>query len=97
MEKAYEMAISKKEDWKSIPPTYNNLTDNRTMEWAITQDLTEIKKELENLVEMTDKLNQRIVGGLQQKSIKEWATIIQLVEDYSATMEQKIKEVAEFF
>ena len=84
----------KVEDWVNTPPQYNNLTDNRTVEWGMVQKLTEIKKEFEALAKLADGLDSRLVGGLQQGSIKEWEEIAQLLSKFEVEVEQRMKAIS---
>lgn len=82
------------EDWKNTPPQYNNLTDNRTVEWGMVQELTDIKEEFEALAKLADNLNTRLVGGLQQGSIKEWEEIAQLLSQFEEEVGQRMEEIS---
>lgn len=82
------------DDWKNTPPQYNNLTDNRTVEWGMVQELTDIKEEFEALAKLADNLNTRLVGGLQQGSIKEWEEIAQLLSQFEEEVEQRMEEIS---
>ena len=84
-------------NWKNIPPQYNNLTDNRTVEWGITQELTNNKEDFEALATLADNLNIRLVGGLQQGSIKDWETIAQLLSQFVEEIEQKMEAISDKF
>ena len=82
------------DDWKNTPPQYNNLTDNRTVEWGMVQELTDIKEEFEALAKLADNLNTRLIGGLQQGSIKEWEEIAQLLSQFEEEVEQRMEEIS---
>ena len=82
------------DDWKNTPPQYNNLTDNRTVEWGMVQELTDIKEEFEALAKLANNLDTRLVGGLQQGSIKEWEEIAQLLSQFEEEVEQRMEEIS---
>ena len=92
-----DIKVMKTEDWSSIPPQYNNLTDNRTVEWGIAQELTDIKQEFTALAELADNLNTRLVGGLQQGSIKEWEEIAQLLSQFEEEIAQRMETISDKF
>lgn len=85
------------EDWKSAPPQYNNLTDNRTVEWGIVQELSDIEEEFAALAKLANGLNTRLVGGLQQGSIKEWKEIAKLLSQFEEEVEQRMEAISDKF
>lgn len=92
-----DIEVMETENWKNTPPQYNNLTDNRTVEWGISQELTNIKEEFAALSKLADNLNTRLVGGLQQGSIKDWETIAQLFLQFEEEIEQRMDAISEKF
>ena len=93
MNKKFIQAIGAK-DWKNIPPQYDNITDTRTVEWGIVQELIEIRDKCAALAELADNLNILLVGGLQQGSIKDWGTIAQLLYQFRETVEQEVGKIS---
>ena len=85
------------EDWREVPPKYDNLTDNRTMEWAMAEEIGDVKKELQKLVDLTDALSNKFAGGLQQGTITEWEQIAEMLSNYADVMEQKMETITERF
>lgn len=92
-----DIKVMETEDWRSIPPQYNNLTDNRTVEWGIAQELTDIEEEFAALAKLASNLNTRLVGGLQQGSIKEWEEIAQLLSQFEEEVEQRMEAISDKF
>lgn len=84
-------------NWADVPPKYDNLTDNRTMEWAMIEEIGDVKKELQKLVDLTDALSNKFVGGLQQGTITEWEQIAEMLSNYADVMEQKMETIIERF
>jgi hypothetical protein len=84
----------KTKDWKNTPPQYNNLTDNRTVEWGMIQELTDLEEEFEALAKLANNLNTHLVGGLQQGSIKEWEEIAQLLSQFEEEVEQRMEAIS---
>ena len=94
---AEDIKVVKTEDWRNTPPQYNNLTDNRTVEWGVAQELTDIEEEFAALAKLANNLNTRLVGGLQQGSIKEWEEIAQLLSQFKEEVEQRIEAISDKF
>lgn len=85
------------ENWVNNPPQYNNLTDPRTVEWAVAEELREITNEFEILRAITNEVSNRFVGGLQQGSIKDWDTACAMIEEWKEIIEQKVEAITERF
>ena len=92
-----DIKVMETEDWRSTPPQYNNLTDNRTVEWGIAQELTDIEEEFAALAKLANNLNTGLVGGLQQGSIKEWEEIAQLLSQFEEEVEQRMEVISDKF
>ena len=84
-------------NWADVPPKYDNLTDNRTMEWAMAEEIGDVKKELQRLVDLTDTLSNNFVGGLQQGTITEWSQVLEMLGKYADVMEKKLDSITERF
>jgi hypothetical protein len=92
--KTEDIKVMETEDWRNTPPQYNNLTDSRTVEWGIVQELIGIKEESMALAELANNLNIYLVNGLQQGSIKDWETIAQLISQFEEEVEQKMEAIS---
>jgi hypothetical protein len=92
-----DIKVMETENWNNIPPQYNNLTDNRTVEWGIAQELTDIEKEFIALATLANNLNTRLVGGLQQGSIKEWEEIAQLLSQFEEEITERMEAISDKF
>ena len=95
--KTEDIKVMETEDWRNTPPQYNNLTDSRTVEWGITQELSGIAEEFVALAKLANNLNTRFVGGLQQGSIKNWETIAQLLSQFEEEVEQRMEAISDKF
>jgi uncharacterized Zn finger protein len=85
------------EDWRDTSPKYENLNDNRTMEWSLIQEITDVKNELQELVNMADRIDKKLVGGLQQGSITSWEQISELLATWCDKMGDKMDGIIERF
>ena len=85
------------ENWRSNPPQYENLTDPRTVEWAMAEELREVTNEFEILRAITNEVSNRFVGGIQQGSIKDWDTVCEMIEEWKTIIEQKVEAITERF
>ena len=85
------------ENWRSNPPQYDNLTDPRTVEWAVAEELREVTNEFEILRAITNEVSNRFVGGIQQGSIKDWDTVCEMIEEWKTIIEQKVEAITERF
>lgn len=92
-----DVPVIQNEDWRNNPPKYDNFTDLRTVEWGIAEELTEIKNEFEALRTLTDEMNIRFVGGIQQGSIKSWDEVAEMLEEWRETVKQKLEVIANNF
>ena len=57
-------------NWRDNPPTYNNLCNKSTMEWNMVEEIKDVKNELQNLAELSEKVHTQIVNSLQYGHIK---------------------------
>ena len=92
-----DIKVMENEDWRNTPPQYSNLTDNRTVEWGIAQELTDIAEEFTALAKLANDLNTCLVGGLQQGSIKEWEEIAKLLSQFEKEVEQRMEVISDKF
>lgn len=92
-----EVEVMENEIWRNNPPQYNNLMDKRTVEWAMAKEFASISNELENLKNLTEKVDRRFVNGLQQGSIKDWDAVIAIIEEWKESMEQGLALISERF
>ena len=92
-----DVKVMETEEWRNNPPKYNNLTDNRTVEWGVAKELTDIKERFAALAKLADDLNVKFVGGLQQGSIKDWETVAQLLSEFEEEVELKMEMISEKF
>lgn len=92
-----DVPAMKNEDWRNNPPQYNNLTDPRTVEWAMAEELREVTNEFEILRALTNEVSNRFVGGIQQGSIKDWETVSAMLEEWREIVEQKLEEITDRF
>ena len=95
--RAKDIKAIETETWKDTPPQYSNLTDNRTVEWGMIQELTDLQEEFEALAKLTNNLNTLLVGGLQQGSIKKWEEIAQLLSQFEEEVEQRMEAITDNF
>lgn len=72
-----------KTNWWEIPPTYNNLTDNRTMEFTIAEEFSETAKKLRKLADLMENANIAFIGKLQNNHIKDWKEVINFIEEHT--------------
>jgi hypothetical protein len=84
-------------NWKADAPSYDNLMDKRTMEYGLSAEMNDIKKELQELVELTDKINSKLVGGLQQGNLTTWTEVGNLTKGWSEIMEERLALIQERF
>jgi hypothetical protein len=85
------------ENWRNNAPQYDNLTDPRTVEWAVAEELREVTTELEILRALTEEVNHRYVGGIQQGTIKDWDTACAMIEEWKEIIEQKVQAITDRF
>lgn len=71
-------------------PKYENLTDNRTLEYGVSKELTDIVAELRNLADRIQGTEEKWVGGLKRGAVT-WEdtakTIACMANDIEHTME----------
>lgn len=84
-------------NWKADAPSYENLMDKRTMEYGLSAEMNDVKKELQELAELTDKINCKLVGGLQQGNLTTWTEVGNLIKSWSETMEKRLALIQERF
>ncbi len=84
-------------NWRIDAPSYDNLMDKRTMEYGLSAEMNDVKKELQELAELTDKINSRLVGGLQQGNLTTWTEVGNLIKSWSDTMEERLALIQERF
>lgn len=70
-------------DWREISPTYDNLTDNKTMEFAIAEEFSEIAKELKRLADFMENTNTTFINKLQNNHIKDWEEVSNFIEEHT--------------
>ena len=85
------------EDWRNNPPQYDNLSDTRTVEWAMAEELLEVRNEFEVLRALTEEVHSRFVGGIQQGAIKDWEQVAEMIEEWKEIVEQKVEAITERF
>lgn len=86
-----------KSDWKNNPPTYENLCDKSTMEWSMAEEIKNVKNELQNLVELSEKIHTHLVNGLQNKQLSSWEDVAKILVDWSREMEEKMENIIDKF
>lgn len=84
-------------NWMERKPTYDNLSDIRMMEYNMVAEVDDVKKELQELVNLSDKIHNQIVGGLQQGSITEWEQIAGILSNWANEMEEKMEVITDRF
>lgn len=77
-------------NWKADAPSYENLMDKRTMEYGLSAEMTDVKEELQELAELTNKIDCKLVGGLQQGNLKTWEEVGNLIKSWSEIMEERL-------
>lgn len=77
-------------NWKADAPSYENLMDKRTMEYGLSAEINDVKKELQELAELTNKIDCKLVGGLQQGNLKTWEEVGNLIKSWSEIMEERL-------
>ena len=92
-----DVPVMKNEDWRDTPPQYDNLSDTRTVEWAIAEELTEVTNEFEILRALTNEVNNRFVGGIQQGAIKDWEQVAEMIEEWKEIVEQRLEAITDRF
>lgn len=92
-----DVPVMKNEDWRNTPPQYDNLSDPRTVEWAMAEELREVANEFEILRALTNEVNNRFVGGIQQGAIKDWEQVAEMIEEWKEIVEQKLEAITERF
>lgn len=86
-----------KPDWRETPPTYENLSDKSTMEWNLIEEVQDVKKELQNLAEISEKVHTQLVNGLQYGHIKTWEEVVEILSNWCVEMEEKMEAVTDRF
>ena len=84
-------------NWKAEAPSYDNLMIKRTMEYGLSAEMTDVKEELQELAELTSKINCKLVGGLQQGNLKTWEEVGNLIKGWSEIMEKRLALIQERF
>ena len=85
------------EKWRNNPPQYDNLTDPRTVEQAVAEELREVTNEFEILRALTNEVTNRFVGGIQQGVIQDWDTACEMIEEWKTIVEQKVEAITARF
>lgn len=88
-----DIEVMETANWKDFPPKYEKLTDKRSVEWGLAQELSNVKTELEKLVKLTDEVNIWFVNGLQYGHIKEWKEVAEKLLEFENTIEEKVDEI----
>ena len=84
-------------NWRERKPAYDNLSDTRMMEYNIVAEVDDVKKELQELVNLSDKIHSQIIGGLQQGGITEWEQIAEILSNWANEMEEKMEIITDRF
>lgn len=58
-----------REELINNPPKYDNLTDTRTLEFGVCEELTNIYKELQGLAKKADDLNLSFVEKMKRNAL----------------------------
>lgn len=82
-----------KPDWRKEIPTYDNLTDPRTAEWAVAEEFTEIAEELRKMADLMTNANILFVGKLQNNHFKNWDEIGDFIEEYTQQLENTLDDI----
>ena len=83
------------ENWNEKAPTYENLCDKSTMEWNMAEEIADVKKELQSLVELSEMVHTKFVNGLQYGHITTWKEVADMLVEWSDELEAKMEAIAD--
>lgn len=86
-----------KPNWKDNPPTYANMCDKSTMEWNLAEEIRDVKNELQNLAEISEKVHTQLVNGLQYGHVKTWEDVLEILSNWCTEMEDKMEAITDRF
>ena len=86
-----------KENWREKAPSYENLCDKSTMEWNMAEEIADVKRELQSLVEFSEKTHTKLVNGLQYGHISTWEEVAEILVDWSHELEDKMEAITDRF
>lgn len=58
-----------REELINNPPKYDNLTDTRTLEFGVCEELTNVANELQTLVRNVQDLNQSFINRMKRDAL----------------------------
>ena len=81
------------EKMKDTPPRYENLSDTRTIEWCLAEELRTLSKDLRKLSDLADNAHTELVQGLQYDKIKDWSEIAESLATFTKEMAEELKAI----
>lgn len=80
-----------KEYLTNNPPKYENLTDNTSLEYGVSKELTEVADELQTLVREVQYLDESFIGRMKRKDLT-WEDVAREL----AELQERIENVTDF-
>lgn len=84
-------------NWRDTPPTANNLTKERTMEWGLLEELSQIENQLKQLTEHATAIKEMYLAGITNGSFSDWITICETLGEWSDNLESEMEEIIRSF
>ena len=81
------------EKMKDTPPKYENLTNTKTVEWCLAEELRTLAKDLRRLSDLADNAHTELVQGLQYDRIKDWSDIAENLNAFTQEMAEELKAI----
>lgn len=77
-------------------PNYENLTDNKTLEFGMMKELSEIQTTLENMAKEVSELNTKCVNQMKQGELT-WKKLAEELEELHTLLGQRTDYILEKF